>query len=964
MDMRPVVPDGVSAARAVFRVGVPGVPGEIVQDQTAVSELREIGLALWARKATIFWTAVLFVLPAIAFLLLTPSKYETHSEILLDPRAKPLVEGEVVPRGLGRSSVGADTLLVDSQSELIRSNAILQRVVNELKLGQDEEFYKPRGLGLRMRLRNLVGPLLPDFQPEKLPSQNRDLVALTRLRDRHLAVGRAGNTYVIRVAVMSTDAEKAALIANTIARTYVSDQSRLVDETTRAATQTLAGRLKDLRKRVREAEQRVEAFRAANGLLGTPGILNAEQQLRQLNENLTRARAETALAKAKLDQLSAGGNPVAVGDTPEALSYAVLSNLRASLSRIERRLAGLRQRLGPAHPDLTRARAERTGLQRSLQRELTRLKASAKVAFDVASKNEKTLEANLAKLEQRAAKNNRALIQLRELEREAQAARAVFQAFLTRTKQTQEQEKLDRTDARIISLATVPLRPSFPPTLLVLAIAGLAGLAAGTVLAWLRYVFGSGDAGAARAVAGVSPGYGPSPASGPPSGPGPASSSGSGGGAGPRRGSASYGLGPTAGVGTATAREATATAPPRNDGSGRGFTQRLQAAFRGRGSDAASSSPVGRGERSSPRADAAASSAPIDDDQQVPPKRGGSAGVAGLAAATAGAAAAGVQAFRRARNGEAAVASSDAGDVGADDASVDQRTPFAPAPQKPPTSRSTNAHSGALKNGKASLGRLPLIGALPSLASGRRLDRLADLIKRRGPQTDDAIPPVSFADVLGALQHDDEANNAKAAAALEAQRLYREAVQRALMTLQAYAPPSGPQIVLLAARDPDAGVSSTALALAYQAALAGRATLLVDADSQTPALSDMFVGALEQDGPCVLDNKAHLDGLLTRDPGSGLALLPIALADLRRLKAHQQRRLATGMAALSEDYDLVIIDAGALAHDEGALALLPVVSDVVLVGPPATKNDDALRRLASVRALTTDLIRGKVTVAR
>jgi Mrp family chromosome partitioning ATPase len=70
-------------------------------------------------------------------------------------------------------------------------------------------------------------------------------------------------------------------------------------------------------------------------------------------------------------------------------------------------------------------------------------------------------------------------------------------------------------------------------------------------------------------------------------------------------------------------------------------------------------------------------------------------------------------------------------------------------------------------------------------------------------------------------------------------------------------------------------------------------------------------------------------------------VLPIALADLRRLKATQRRRLAEGLSALARSYDLVVIDAGPVLEDDAALTLLPLAGDVLVVArKEATSQSD------------------------
>jgi succinoglycan biosynthesis transport protein ExoP len=89
---------------------------------------------------------------------------------------------------------------------------------------------------------------------------------------------------------------------------------------------------------------------------------------------------------------------------------------------------------------------------------------------------------------------NDAMVALRELDREVQAGRAVYESFLVRARETGEQERLDTNNVRVISAADLPLRRSWPPSNTLMALSALfLGLAAGTGIVLLRP---PGDGGA------------------------------------------------------------------------------------------------------------------------------------------------------------------------------------------------------------------------------------------------------------------------------------------------------------------------------------------------------------------------------------------------------------------------------------------------------------------------------------
>jgi succinoglycan biosynthesis transport protein ExoP len=81
------------------------------------------------------------------------------------------------------------------------------------------------------------------------------------------------------------------------------------------------------------------------------------------------------------------------------------------------------------------------------------------------------------------------LVRLRELERDAETSRVLYEEFISRSKETREQDDLVQADANILSTASVPSRPSSPRKMLNLIIGGLLGGLIGGGLALLAEIF-------------------------------------------------------------------------------------------------------------------------------------------------------------------------------------------------------------------------------------------------------------------------------------------------------------------------------------------------------------------------------------------------------------------------------------------------------------------------------------------
>ena len=97
----------------------------------------------------------------------------------------------------------------------------------------------------------------------------------------------------------------------------------------------------------------------------------------------------------------------------------------------------------------------------------------------VARARERTLADGVAELEDRSVTLSRASVELRQLEREAEADRLIYETFLNRFRETSEQEDLQTADARLLARATPPLAPSAPNRRKILAVAGAGGAGLG-----------------------------------------------------------------------------------------------------------------------------------------------------------------------------------------------------------------------------------------------------------------------------------------------------------------------------------------------------------------------------------------------------------------------------------------------------------------------------------------------------
>ncbi|MFJ5370396.1 GumC family protein, partial [Bosea sp. CER48] len=404
---------------------------------------------LWARRGLILLMTLLGLLLAVlAGLLMTP-KYVSTAQLFIDPRDLRVLQNDVSPNAVG-SDPASITGYLESQARVIASDSIKLRVVERLGLDKDPDF----GGASRGFFSRLLGGA------DSAPSQNALLYSLAAL-DRNVSIRRGERTFVIDISATASDPAKAARIANALAEAYLDDQAAIRSEAAQRATAALTGRLEELRNRLRVAEEKAEKYKEANNIVGIGGRSLSEEQLSLNAAQLVAARTRTTEAKAKYDQIAGTrASSIEAGAFPEAVASNTMTALRAQLGAALAREADLVASLGARHPSLSAAQSQVRDARRQIAEELARIARAAKVEYDRAADAERLLAQRVDQLTTNQYAAGRASVQLRELEREVESSRAVYDAFLRRARETGELGGIDTTNARIISPAMPPLERS------------------------------------------------------------------------------------------------------------------------------------------------------------------------------------------------------------------------------------------------------------------------------------------------------------------------------------------------------------------------------------------------------------------------------------------------------------------------------------------------------------------------
>ncbi len=445
-------------------------PKSIVPPESGDLDLQALGQALMRKRSWIIVPTVLAAVLSIAAVNMITPRYKSEARILVDGRENVFLRpnGE---RNEERTALDAEA--VTSQVQLLLSRDLAREIIKKNKLAERAEF----------------DPVLQGFSPLKsllaLFGIGRDPFSLTpeervleAFYDRYTAYA-VDKSRVIVIEFQSRDPELAASVANSIAEGYLVLQQGARQQQAKSAGQWLSGEIEDLRKKVGEAESRVEDFRSKSSLfMGTNNTSLSNQQMGEINTQLNNARALKSDTESKarlIKEMLQSGKPI---EASEVLNSELIRRLSEQRVTLRAQLAEQSSTLLDGHPRIKELKAQLADLDRQLREEAGKVSRSLENDARIAGGRVEGLIASLDQLKKQASSYNGQDVQLRALEREAKAQRDLLESYLAKYREANTRENIEAApaDGRIISRATVSNTPAYPKKLPIVLIATLATL--------------------------------------------------------------------------------------------------------------------------------------------------------------------------------------------------------------------------------------------------------------------------------------------------------------------------------------------------------------------------------------------------------------------------------------------------------------------------------------------------------
>lgn len=454
-------------------------------DAEELLSFREILAILQRHKRLIIFCTLATVMLGLIYIMFSPPRYTTTASILIDPRQR-----NALPQLLTDGGSFQENLVIDSQIEVIKSLTLMEKAAKRAGVF-DSLLPSPRG-PLSWIKNTITGP-------KTVPAANsKDTLTDIRARQARLAdfmngmnVSRVRNTYVLAISYTSGNPQQAAKIANLIADTYLDDDLESQYEASQRAGEWLKGRLSVLGKELTSTESEVENYKAKNNIVQVDNRnFISDQQLSELNSSLIVARAESAQAKARYENIQhiiESGNPETA--TSDVLGNRVIIDLRGKYLDLSRTATEILRREGKDHLAYRNLLQQMQDIQNLIWSEYRRISESYKNEYEIARSKELALQQELDNVKGSSVETSKNQIGLRELQRRADSTRSLYTKMLDKSNEEVERQSLPNVHARVISYAIPPLAPSWPNKRLVMLISIFAGIGLGVGLSFLREQF-------------------------------------------------------------------------------------------------------------------------------------------------------------------------------------------------------------------------------------------------------------------------------------------------------------------------------------------------------------------------------------------------------------------------------------------------------------------------------------------
>lgn len=356
----------------------------------------------------------------------------------------------------------ADDAFLQTQIQVLRSDKLAWRTVEELRLAETPEFSAFRAT--------------PGSAAEK-----RKLALIDAFRNR-LRVQLVPRTRMLLVGFESSDPRLAAQAATALVNNYVDYNFREKYDATRQVSGFMEQQLDELKAKVEKSQQALVEYERQHEIVNTSEKQNVlEQMLSDVSRDLTTAESERIQKESLYRQVAARRVSIA------ALARSdLLQKLEEKAAELRGQYTEVSAQYGPKFPRALRLQRQMAEYDAQIGREQSRVIERLHNDYQAAVSREKLAAQAFARQKEQLGKLNQLLVQHNILQRDFESNQQLYQSLLQRLKDATVSAGLRSTNIHVVDSALPPAVPVRPRKALNIGLGLLAGVVLGVMAAFVQ----------------------------------------------------------------------------------------------------------------------------------------------------------------------------------------------------------------------------------------------------------------------------------------------------------------------------------------------------------------------------------------------------------------------------------------------------------------------------------------------
>jgi capsular exopolysaccharide synthesis family protein len=462
-----------AGARLMVRPPYVEAPYAEVMGEPGPGLLLEYWEILRRHTGTLLLAAFFGLLAALLFTLPQTPVYRARASLEIQNLNENFLNMREVNPTTNESESSPPEYDLQTQVQILQSESVLDRVIAKLNLAQ--RFAAERQRSRITAWRKVLGVPEPPLE-----STREDLL---RRVAKNLTIQAEPKTRLVEILYNSTDPQLAADFSNALTSEFIQQNLDARWKTTQQTGEWLTSQMEAVRIKLEKAEDELQRYATVSGLLFTSEKDNiAEERLRQLQEELSKAQADRASAQSKYES-AAKAPPESL---PEVLDDKTLGDYQVKLTDLRRQLAELTSTLTPAHPAVQKVQAQITALESALERERTAVIQRIQNEYQAAQRREGLLARNYGSQAALVSEQGAKVAHYNILKREVDTNRSLYDSMLRSVQEAGVSNALRASNVRVVDSAYPPTRRYRPSYALNLALGLLAGAFFGVAFVVMR----------------------------------------------------------------------------------------------------------------------------------------------------------------------------------------------------------------------------------------------------------------------------------------------------------------------------------------------------------------------------------------------------------------------------------------------------------------------------------------------